>query len=234
MTVLNVLGKYRLLLPGSSFEEGLELGRGRQVLHCKKRKDLANNCAALETLVKGTFYRSVTDYFAGVGLWASVASGALRSPKLTLFDLDEACVKHLRQTFPGATVEQGDSYRWMKDTAMRGALNLLDITKCTLYTLRKKDWPRYIFDGRGDVLLSDCAGAKLHMNYRSYGLSKPCYDTYLKELVRWASDAYGYRALGAAKCGAKRFDSGYVLLSQKGELDFPITQIQGAVIEELP
>ncbi len=215
--IIQVSDVAELKVPGKTFEEALELGGERRVDHAKRKRDLGNNCLALSRLLDN--YRkisSVTDFFAGLGLWASVVEARLTPKKLRLFDYDRACVKHLKRTFRRAFVCRADSYQLMTVQKNFSTLNLFDFTKCTWKTVRESGWASRLFAGSKDLLISDCAGAKIHLNYRVYGVREPDYRTYLKEYAKWLYANYGYSCVEAVTCGgASRPNSGYLLLRKK-------------------
>lgn len=211
---LQIMNYGALDLPG----EGVELGGNREVEHCKKLRDLSYNVAALDYLLTDLpWHRPLKDFFSGVGMWALVASSRLNPSSMTLNEFDPACVAWLLKRFEWADVQLRDSY-YNLDEQVAG-VNLFDFTKCTWLTLKKEGWGRRLLEGSGCwLVISDCAGAKVHLNYRSYGLSRPSYDEYLSRYSSWIEAETPFAVEKLVACGGEvRPRSGYLLLHRDGK-----------------
>ena len=201
-------------------EDGIELGGKRTVDHCKKFSDLSNNCAALEYLLHRVPYGTpVKDFFAGVGMWATVARGVLRPRDMILCDYDLGCANYLADTFTDCKVFHQDSYKAIeRGQLLENGVNLFDFTKCTWLTLQKEKWGEALLNAKAAwVVISDCAGAKIHLNYRSYNLKQPSYREYLERYEKWIEDTSDFSVGGVAVCGrGVRPRSSYLLLKRNG------------------
>ena len=199
----------------SSFTDLLEVGGTRVVDHAKRQRDLSNNCLALQyllELVPELQEGSVTDYFAGIGMWAAVVLEVLSPSSIWLYDYDKSCIEHLKRLYTERAevkVKRRNSYVALKQPTARD-LSLLDFTKCTW-----KSVPLRLIENIGRtnyVVLSDCAGAKIHLNYRTYNLSKSSYKDYITHYVKYLEGKLGWTCLGAVSCGGNlRPNSGYLL-----------------------
>jgi hypothetical protein len=136
--------------------------------------------------------KALYDIFGGQGFWAQELSR--RWPKVPLysFDLDEECCALICARAPTAKVACGDSLSIVPE---RGAGVLFDFN---LMTLARREGPygaallRAFRAGARWVIWGDAACGKLHLNFRTYGLSKPDPEEYRQ---RWRAYAalQGYR-----------------------------------------
>jgi hypothetical protein len=212
--MINVLGYGYVRLPGSRFESGVTLNGKRSGGPRRRREAVSNNCAALDMLLTARGerrLRRVTDYLAGVGLWATILD-AHRPRALTLVERDGACAEHLRSAFPRARVVRDEPFAVMTG-GNAGDLACADVPVCTMKTVLGEEWPRRLLSGAGDVILSDSAGSKIHMNYRRYGLARPDYRDYLDLYNQSLRETFGWGIVAAVACGSgERHPGGYLLL----------------------
>ena len=107
MRVALICGKWRLPLlegDGGYFQD-------------LKFQYLNRRCLCLEWLFQG-FERgqTVVDYFGGVGILETVVKNMIEPSKFDIYDIDDDCIRQLRNAFPDANVKYGDARETMVKT----------------------------------------------------------------------------------------------------------------------
>lgn len=157
MTYLNKLAK-----PYSKDPNGLSATRKRSAY-----EELCNRLANV------TSYK---DYFAGVGIGASVVADQLSPNIIRLQEIDPSCLETLRSKFPKADTVSADFFS--DDDSNRYDLIALDFNVFTLLQFGRitklrdaTEKATRLLTAGGHVILTDSARNKFHLNLESYGVT---------------------------------------------------------------
>jgi len=168
---------------------------------------VAAKCLATEWLFTGATITTVAEYFAGVGIMATILRGLFHPPVHYLADIDAECVEQLSAAFPDLQPKNSDAcYAMLEPRPVE--LQVLDFHSFTiLHGMRK--WASQleaIFRTKpSHVMITDTAASYLPATKSVYtrvtGWPIASIEDYSEALSSWLHKSYGYRITKAAHRG---------------------------------
>lgn len=182
---------------------------------------LNRRCLCLEWLfTDAEKCETAVDFFGGVGIIETIVTNMVKPVEFDIYDIDDDCLRQLKQAFPNANVEYGDATKTMVNTKH---YDLAVIDHPYLTPKRWLDWDKE-FDG---VFAMQPKLVEIAIAVRRLPLLMEVYSRYLNHEVtdipsyvmgisKRLHSKYGYSVIKAASL----FTSVYVLVA-KGEVKTP-------------
>lgn len=145
----------------------------------------------------------IVECFGGMGNQTRCLRDLYPLAKHTVFEIDAECCKAIRKVAKGkAGITQGDFFKLGKRPVCEDSLLVFD---SNVFSLAEANWQRIkLAFGLGYrwVIGTDHARGKLHLNYKSYGLSyasRNHYPSYLELFEEKTREEVGYQIVRAVK-----------------------------------
>jgi hypothetical protein len=182
---------------------------------------LNRRCLCLEWLFKDAKEsQTVVDYFGGVGIIETIVTNIVKPIEFDIYDIEEDCLRQLRNAFPNANVQYGDARKTMVNSKH---YDLAVIDHPYLTPKRWLDWDTEfdsIFGMQPNLVEIAIAVRRLPMLMEVYGkyLNHKIVDipSYVMGISKRLHSRYGYSVIRAASL----FTSVYVLVA-KGDTVTP-------------